>query len=89
MDELTHQEILRQARADRALIQSSVGYDFDICSMELTETRRYTDGEHRFYSVAAASPSRWSQGTVVVIEMTGEPARTARQGFYTIPADPR
>ncbi len=83
---------LRQARADRALIQSAIGYQFDICVMELTETRRYTnvglyaqDGEHRFYSVSAASPTRWSQGTVVVIEMTGEPARTALQGFhYTV-----
>ena len=74
-----------QDRADRSLVQHSVGYNFTLHDVNLVETRRYTDGEHRFYSVCATSTMRHAQGTIVIIEMVNEPVRVVRQGFYYDP----
>jgi peroxiredoxin len=58
---------------------------FDIDSMVLTKTRKYSDGEHRFYEVKASSSSKdkpFAVGTICIMEMDGEPVSAARYGFY-------
>jgi hypothetical protein len=74
-----------QDQADLALVQQEMGYSSTLNELNLFDTRRYTDGEHRFYSVRATTPLRSAEGNIIIIEMKGEPAYAVRQSFHYKP----
>ena len=83
--EMWQRPMTSQDQADLALVQQEMGYSTTLNKVHLFDTRRYTDGEHRLYSVRATTPIRYAEGNIVIIEMTGEPAYAVRQSFYYKP----
>jgi len=70
---------------DEPIIRKVLGPDFRPVTVELTETRTYTDSVHRFYDVTAYSKTHKAEMTICVADSPGCPKLACRLGCdYTL-----
>ena len=65
---------------DEPIIRKVLGTDFRPVTVELTETRTYTDSVHRFYDVTALSETYRNELTICIADTPGSPKIACRLG---------